>query len=308
MAGLFGRRSRARPGHHVSHLQHTRSTPASRSVSNHEAAATIIAAATSYGVFLLSLDGRAMDLPPLRVRSCLLALAAMFLTRNIEAQSVLTVRATRVDSPPVLDGRDDDPAWRSTTPVTGFRMARPTEDGEPEQKTEFRVVYDPEYLYIFIRAYDTHPDSIIYATGTARPGPEQRQCHRHARPLPRSPDRLRVLGQPRRREDRRRHLQRWQRGRCLGCASGTSRPVSIARAGRPNTGFPSPSLRFAPAENLTFGFAVWRNVQRQHLPVHLAAVPAIADGLRLAVRGAHRPGDLASPQPGGDRTLPADPE
>ena len=102
-----------------------------------------------------------MNLPPARLRAILPALMVALLARNVTAQSVPSVRATRAATPPVLDGRDDDAVWRSATPISGFRMARPTEDGEPEQKTEFRVGYDPEYLYVFVRSYDTHPDSII---------------------------------------------------------------------------------------------------------------------------------------------------
>ncbi|HTK56785.1 MAG TPA: DUF5916 domain-containing protein [Gemmatimonadales bacterium] len=72
-----------------------------------------------------------------------------------------SVAATLVTTPPVIDGLDTDPIWQSVPLQTGFREVRPTEDADPKQNTEFRVAYDAKYLYVFVRAYDTAPDSII---------------------------------------------------------------------------------------------------------------------------------------------------
>lgn len=72
-----------------------------------------------------------------------------------------SVRATRVTTAPVIDGRADDPIWRTAPPITGFRQARPREDGAPALRTEARVAYDAHNLYVFVRAFDPHPDSIV---------------------------------------------------------------------------------------------------------------------------------------------------
>lgn len=72
-----------------------------------------------------------------------------------------SVAATRTEQPVVLDGRADDPVWQTAPAVGGFREARPSEDADPKQRTEFRVAYDPHNLYVLVRAFDTHPDSII---------------------------------------------------------------------------------------------------------------------------------------------------
>ncbi|MBK8004488.1 MAG: carbohydrate binding family 9 domain-containing protein [Gemmatimonadetes bacterium] len=71
------------------------------------------------------------------------------------------VRAARTDTPPDLDGRDDEPAWRLAAPITQFLEARPSEGADPKVRTEARVLYDPQHLYIFVRNFDPHPDSII---------------------------------------------------------------------------------------------------------------------------------------------------
>ncbi|MFI5311377.1 MAG: DUF5916 domain-containing protein [Gemmatimonadales bacterium] len=62
--------------------------------------------------------------------------------------------------PPVLDGRDDDDIWRTAEPITAFRQFDPVEDGEPQFPTEAKVAYDDRYIYVFVRAFDPHPDSI----------------------------------------------------------------------------------------------------------------------------------------------------
>jgi hypothetical protein len=69
--------------------------------------------------------------------------------------------ASRADHPPVIDGRDDDAIWKTATPITGFRVFDPKEDGDPSVPTEARVAYDAENLYVFTRMFDPHPDSIL---------------------------------------------------------------------------------------------------------------------------------------------------
>ncbi|MEA2706143.1 MAG: hypothetical protein QOH22_931, partial [Gemmatimonadaceae bacterium] len=69
--------------------------------------------------------------------------------------------AVRADVAPVIDGKDDDKVWSETPPITAFREWRPTEDKAPRFKTEAKIAYDASNLYVFVRAFDPHPDSII---------------------------------------------------------------------------------------------------------------------------------------------------
>jgi hypothetical protein len=69
--------------------------------------------------------------------------------------------AMRAVHAPVIDGRDDDAAWESASPIIRFRVYDPTEDAEPSMRTEARIVYDDRNVYVFVRAFDPHPDSII---------------------------------------------------------------------------------------------------------------------------------------------------
>ena len=73
---------------------------------------------------------------------------------------VTSTRAVRAIQPPVIDGRDDDAVWRTAPPITGFKEWQPNEGGEPREPTEARVAYDAANVYVFMRAFDNHPDSV----------------------------------------------------------------------------------------------------------------------------------------------------
>ena len=77
------------------------------------------------------------------------------------AASASRVIATRAAQPPVIDGRDDDAVWREAQPITGFQEWRPSEGGPPKLPTEAKIAYDAANMYVFVRAFDPHPDSII---------------------------------------------------------------------------------------------------------------------------------------------------
>ena len=69
--------------------------------------------------------------------------------------------AVRASTPPVIDGRDDDAVWKLAPPMTEFRQFDPGDDLDPAFRTEVRAAYDDRFLYVLVRAFDPHPDSII---------------------------------------------------------------------------------------------------------------------------------------------------
>ncbi len=91
----------------------------------------------------------------------LLALQAQSTKPPLDPPSPTSVRATRTAVPPILDGRDDDAVWRMAPVVDAFLEARPTEGAPPRLRTEARVAYDAHALYVFVRCFDPHPDSIV---------------------------------------------------------------------------------------------------------------------------------------------------
>jgi hypothetical protein len=69
--------------------------------------------------------------------------------------------AIRASEAPVIDGSDADPVWRTIPAITAFKQWRPTEGTPPRFPTEAKIAYDAANLYVFVRAFDPHPDSII---------------------------------------------------------------------------------------------------------------------------------------------------
>jgi hypothetical protein len=76
-----------------------------------------------------------------------------------------TARAVLAVHAPVIDGHANDVIWQHTPPITDFQEWSPTEGKPPRFPTEARVAYDRSNLYVFIRCFDPHPDSIIRLIG-----------------------------------------------------------------------------------------------------------------------------------------------
>ena len=69
--------------------------------------------------------------------------------------------ATQITTPPFINGILDEEAWQSGTWTGGFTQNEPF-NGRPEtQRTEFKILFDDNNLYVAIKAYDTAPDSIV---------------------------------------------------------------------------------------------------------------------------------------------------
>jgi hypothetical protein len=110
---------------------------------------------------------------PHRIFACLAALAVIPAAsaaqqRNASVTSTATVSAaaprmaaaTRAEQPPTLDGRLDDPAWQTATPLTGFIQRDPHEGQPGTERTEAWVAYTPHALYVAVRAWDSTPSGI----------------------------------------------------------------------------------------------------------------------------------------------------
>ncbi|MEZ4423187.1 MAG: DUF5916 domain-containing protein [Gemmatimonadota bacterium] len=78
-------------------------------------------------------------------------------------RSTTVTSARRALEPPRIDGLDTDAVWRDTEARSDFRQFNPAPDADPSLRTEFRVAYDDDNLYVFVRAFDAHPDSIMRA-------------------------------------------------------------------------------------------------------------------------------------------------
>jgi hypothetical protein len=109
-----------------------------------------------------------MTRPGDSARHCALAAALVLLPLPGLAQDVLeadgferVAPATRTAVPPVITGRLDDPAWAEAVPLTGFVQSEPREGSSVSQRTEVRVLYDDDALYIGAWLYDMAPQQIV---------------------------------------------------------------------------------------------------------------------------------------------------
>jgi hypothetical protein len=177
------------------------------------------------------------------------------------ARSPTTAVALRAAVPPAIDGRDGDPIWANATVITGFREFSPVEDKDPRFRTEARVAYDARNLYVFVRAYDSAPDSILTLL---------------SRRDVRSPsDQIKIVVDS--------HHDRRTGYEFAVNPAGVKRDFAIYNDGNEDATWdgvwdvgtavdslgwtaefriPLSQLRYARRESNTFGFGVWRDIER----------------------------------------------
>ena len=94
-----------------------------------------------------------MSFPRVVAGAGALALAmASALPALVAAQAPLELE--RLGGPVVIDGTPDEPAWQRITPLP-LTLHLPVFRGQPTQRTEIRVAYDDENLYVAGWFYDT---------------------------------------------------------------------------------------------------------------------------------------------------------
>jgi len=69
--------------------------------------------------------------------------------------------AVKVNSPPKIDGLLEQDVWNQANPASNFIQKQPNEGKPATEKTEVRVLYDNNKLYIGIMCFDSEPEKII---------------------------------------------------------------------------------------------------------------------------------------------------
>jgi hypothetical protein len=72
---------------------------------------------------------------------------------------VCSVAAVRTDTPPVIDGKLDEPCWSKANVATDFTDYRLEEPAR--EQTLVRILYDDENIYIAFECLEPDPDSIV---------------------------------------------------------------------------------------------------------------------------------------------------
>lgn len=71
-----------------------------------------------------------------------------------------TYKTLFANNTPKIDGLLSDECWNLVEWSSNFIQSHPAENKPPSQETAFKILYDNENLYVFIRAFDTDPDKI----------------------------------------------------------------------------------------------------------------------------------------------------
>jgi hypothetical protein len=90
---------------------------------------------------------------------CVGALTALNMQADRAAPKRL--RAAKVSAGAIrVDGRLTDPQWRSAQPASGFVQREPVEGAAATERTEVRVLYDDEALYVGARMHSRDPGAV----------------------------------------------------------------------------------------------------------------------------------------------------
>lgn len=169
--------------------------------------------------------------------------------------------AVRAPQPPRIDGRSDDAVWQSAPKFSEFRQFEPRVDAEPRFRTEFQVAHDESHIYVFVRMFDPHPDSIMRALSRRDVrGPSDQikilidsyDDKRSGYEFAVNPDGVK------------RDFAMSNDGNEDGSWNGVWDVETLVDSAGWTAEFriPLSQLRYAPAEAHTFGFGVWRDIER----------------------------------------------
>jgi len=82
-------------------------------------------------------------------------LTAQQSTRSIHPTAPPVAQAAARSGPVTIDGRLAESAWAAATPITHLTQSEPREGMPPTQRTEIRILYDEDALYVGARVFDS---------------------------------------------------------------------------------------------------------------------------------------------------------
>ena len=88
---------------------------------------------------------------------CLVLIMFLFLNK-VNAQQYY--KPFRIDKEIKLDGILNEVEWQLSLPLTEFMQTDPIDGASPTERTEVRMLYNDEYLFVGFHCFDTDPDNI----------------------------------------------------------------------------------------------------------------------------------------------------
>lgn len=184
-------------------------------------------------------------------------------TRTATATVTAPASAVRAPEAPKIDGKGDDAIWKTAPKHGGFRQFQPRVDIDPSFATEFQAAFDEKHLYVFVRMFDSHPDSIMRALSRRdQRGPSDQiklmidsyDDKRSGYEFAVNPDGVK---------------------RDFAMSNDTNEDASWdgvwdvattidAQGWTAEFRIPLSQMRYAKAESHTFGFGIWRDIERRN--------------------------------------------
>ncbi len=96
-------------------------------------------------------------------KKIIIYLITMLFASGVYAQDTIARKIYNTvitETAPVIDGFMDDECWNLVEWGSDFIQVNPEEGKPPSQETSFKILYDNDYLYVLIRAFDTEADKI----------------------------------------------------------------------------------------------------------------------------------------------------
>jgi hypothetical protein len=205
-------------------------------------------------------------------------------------------RAQRAAVAPAIDGRTDDAVWRAAPAFSEFVEFDPQPGGDPRYRTEFQVAYDDENLYVFVRAFDPHPDSIMRALSRRdMRGPSDQlkiiidsyNDERTGFQFAVNPDGVK------------RDFAVYDDTREDGSWNGIWDVATVVDSLGWTAEYliPLSQLRYADAPTHTFGFGIWRDIERHRERVSWPAYSVTANGFMSQLGKLHGIAGITSSRP-----------
>lgn len=89
--------------------------------------------------------------------------------RAREDTAIISLGGGHTDTPPTIDANLDEQAWQHAAVIDAFTQVDPVNNAPPTERTEVRLLYDADTLYLGVRCLDAEPDLVI-ARSMARDG------------------------------------------------------------------------------------------------------------------------------------------
>ncbi len=97
-----------------------------------------------------------------------LTMGLVFVGTSLLANDDLVITARYIEAPIVIDGNLDELAWSLVEPATDFVQTNPVQGAPATERTEVRLLYDDDNLYVGIYCFDSAGEQGIVVNDVTR--------------------------------------------------------------------------------------------------------------------------------------------